>query len=241
MRAALVSLVLFTSSCAGVPTGEAGASADALARKIEQNVRRDKWDEVGAVTFAFRDTRTHLWDRARGMHHVKSGDLEVWLDLWDRGGVVKKAGVVVTGDAAQKALADAWSWFCNDTFWLNPLVKLFDDGVTREIVTVDGRPALKVAYASGGVTPGDTYVYLVDDAGTVTAVRMWVQVLPIKGLEFTFGGWQELDTGARIATSHVTAGNDVSIGALRGARTLADLVPGPDPFAALVARRAGGG
>jgi hypothetical protein len=229
----------FLCSCAAIPSGTAGPEADALARQIEANVRRDRWEQTGAVAFQFRDNHAHLWDRTRGMHYVKSGELEVWLDLWDRGGVVKKGGAVVEGEAATDALADAWAWFCNDTFWLNPLVKLFDDGSTRELVRLDGARALKVTYGAGGVTPGDTYLWLVDEGGAPRAVRMWVAVLPVKGLEFSWDGWIELQTGARIATAHATAGsgNAVALSNVRGAATLAELVPGDDPFAALVARR----
>jgi hypothetical protein len=238
---ALTSVVAFAacSSCATLPMGSSGSDADALAHKIEAWVNKDAWDKTGVVRFTFRDKHVHLWDKQRGFLVVTSGDVEAQLDLWDHGGFASKGGVELTGDDAKKALDDAWKYFCNDTFWLNPLAKLFDSGTTREVVTMDGKRGLKITYGSGGVTPGDSYVWFVDDDGRPTSVRMWVSVLPIKGIEFTWDGWVTLPTGAKVATNHASTGVDhaVFMNKVEGAVDAATLGV-DDKFAKLVARRA---
>jgi hypothetical protein len=228
-----------TCACASLPAGDP-KGADDVARAIEAHVNKTAWDNTGAVKFGFRKSRVHVWDKERGFFHMQRGDDEVWLDLWDRGGVAKKGGVDVSDEATRaKMLHDAWTAFCNDTFWLNPLVKLFDEGVTRELVTIDGKNGLKVSYASGGATPGDAYVWLFDDAKKPVAVRMWVSALPTKGIEFSWTSWATLATGALVGTTHNAGPVAVTIDDPVGATSLAVLEPNvPDRFASLVARRA---
>ena len=222
-------------ACAALPTGSSGNDADAFAHKMEAFVNKSAWDaSTGAVRFKFREKREHIWDKQRGLLVYKTGDTEADLDLRDRGGFAFKNGVEVTGDDAKKLLDDAWSAYCNDTFWLNPIVKLFDPGTKRELVTIDGKRGLKVTYESGGVTPGDSYVWFADDDGKPTSVRMWVSVIPIKGIEFPWEGWQTLSTGAKVSLTHGAKGPSLSdaTGAVDAKALGVD-----DMFAKLVARR----
>ncbi len=239
-RLALMIAFVTTCSCASLPAGDANG-ADDVARAIETQVNKPAWDATGAIKFGFRKKREHVWDKERGFFHMERGDEEVWLDLWDRGGFAKKGGVDVTDEATRaKLLSGAWTMFCNDTFWLNPLVKFFDEGVTRELVTVDGRHGLKVSYASGGTTPGDAYVWILDEsAKKPVAVKMWVSALPVKGIEFSWSSWTTLATGALVTTSHTAGPVEVTIDDPVGATSLAALEPNTaDRFAALAQRRA---
>ncbi|MFT7519663.1 MAG: hypothetical protein ACI9MC_001805, partial [Kiritimatiellia bacterium] len=131
----------------------------------------------------------------------------------------------------------AWDAWCNDSFWLNPVVKAFDNGTSRGTVALeDGRTGLMVSYDSGGVTPGDSYLWILADDGTPESWKMWVSVLPVGGLQATWEGWQTLPTGARIATHHIGVfGVVTAIRDVRGAATLAE-IESDDPFARLVGR-----
>ena len=242
---ALVLICAAALGCAGAPPGKPGPDADALALAVETHVNKAAWDATGAVRFTFSGKRTFLWDKGRSFVQVTTGSRVAQLDLWDRTGTARDGEAVLSGDAEKKALEDVWAAFCNDTFWLNPLVKLFDDGVTRSSVVLDGDDAaaglrgLLVSYASGGVTPGDSYLWLIDGDNVPRAVKMWVSVLPVKGLRFSWDGWQTLKSGARVATLHAAAaGPSLALSGVEGAATLAELAPGPDPFAALALRRA---
>ena len=237
MNHLLVLALVTATSCASLPAGDK-SGADDIARAIEAHVNKTAWDNTGAIKFGFRKQREFVWDKERGFFHMKRGDEEVWLDLWDRGGFAKKAGGDVDETTSAKMLSDTWAMFCNDTFWLNPLVKLFDPGVTRELVTVDGRNGLKVSYASGGTTPGDSYLWILDDSKKPVAVRMWVSALPVKGIEFSWTSWTTLATGALVGTTHSAGPVEITIDDPVGATSLTALEPNvPDRFAALVTRR----
>ena len=91
-----------------------------------------------------------------------------------------------------------------------------------------------VSYASGGLTPGDAYVWIVGPDGRPRSWKMWVSIIPIGGVEVSWDGWRELATGAWISTAHHgPLGLTLELGDVRGAETLEALVDGPDPFSPL--------
>ena len=58
------------------------------------------------------------------------------------------------------------------------------------------------ALARRGVTPGDRYLWVLDEQGLPTAWQMWVRILKIDGLEATWEDWVTLPAGAKISTRH---------------------------------------
>jgi len=231
--AGLVVTVLVASD--PLPRATPSAEADAVARAVERAVRVDAWERTGAVRFTFMGQRSYLWDRTRALVRVRQGDEEVLLrGSWGR---VWEGGREVRGAAARSRTESAYRMFLNDSFWMNPLAKLFDAGTTRALVPLPGGGrGLLVSYATGGVTPGDSYLWELPPAGrgdTPLAWRMWVSVLPIEGLRATWEGFVTLSTGARIATRHHVGPAPVTLGDLAGATTLTELEPGADPFARL--------
>ncbi|MEM8929727.1 MAG: hypothetical protein AAGE94_01050 [Acidobacteriota bacterium] len=214
-----------------LPEGSAGAEADALAHEMMQAVDVDAWHATGAVAWDFGGRQQHLWDRERQLARVRWAENEVLLDLDTRSGRAWTGGAEVTAEADRDPLLEAaWAHWCNDSFWLNPVAKLFDEGVERRLVDVDGGRGLLVTYTSGGVTPGDAYLWLVGDDGVPTAWRMWTQILPVQGLEASWEDWTRLDTGAMIAGRHRIAVIDLELTDLRAAETLDALGEG-DAFA----------
>jgi hypothetical protein len=115
-------------------------------------------------------------------------------------------------------------------------VKLFDPGVRREIVAPPegdpGEKALLISYTSGGVTPGDRYLWLVPAEGPPVAWRMWTSIFPIQGIRVSWEGWQQLSTGAWVSTKHHLPGLDFGF-QVKGATSLAELTGGADPFAGM--------
>ena len=234
---AVVLLLASPAAAARRPDGTPGRAADALARRMLAAVDYQAWQRTGSVRWTFRGERDHLWDRVRGLARVRWGDVEVLLDLARRDGLAYDSGRALSGDRAAKLVAKAFARWTNDSFWLNPVVKLFDPGTERRLVRLDdGASALLVEYTTGGLTPGDAYLWLPGADGLPTAWRMWTSNLPKGGVRASWEGWTELSTGALVATRHKLALGRVEIGNLAGAATLAELEPGPDPFAALLAR-----
>lgn len=185
------------------PEGRPGPEADALARSMEAAVDKDAWERTNAVRWSFFERHHYVWDRQRGLVELRWGDSHALFRTEDQTGRVWRDDAEQTGDDAKEALRTAYAHWINDSFWLNPVVKLFDPGVERSLVELDdGRDAVLVSYTSGGVTPGDAYLWIPGPDGVPEAWRMWVQIIPIGGIKATWEGWIELSTGAKISTQH---------------------------------------
>ncbi len=216
------------------PRGTEGPEAEALAHAMQRAVNQDAWEATGAVKWRFAGGHEHLWDRERGLSRVAWKDYVVLQRLDRREGVAFERGERVSVSRTKELVEDAWGMWCNDSFWLNPVAKLYDDGVTRSIVRQhDGSSALLVSYSKGGVTPGDAYLWILGPHDLPTAWKMWVHIIPIGGVRASWEGWISLATGAKIATRHRIGPMTLEITEVEGAATLAELEPGPDPFASL--------
>jgi hypothetical protein len=189
---------------------------------MEAAVNKEAWDRTGAVRWSFFDRHHYVWDRKRGRVELRWGDSRALFRTEDQTGRVWHNDVEQAGADAKEALGTAYAYWINDSFWLNPIVKLFDPGVERSLVELDdGRDALLVSYTSGGVTPGDAYLWIPGPGGAPEAWRMWVQIIPIGGIKTTWEGWTELGTGAKISTQHRGWGRLMTfITDVQGAETL---------------------
>ncbi len=245
LRIALGVLVGVVAACAVAglvldeppPAGAPGPRAEALADRMLASVNAAAWAETGAVRFTFLGRHAYLWDRTREVVEVREGDLRVLLRLSDRSGIVEEGGRRVEGARARELRERAYAHFINDSYWLNPVVKIRDPGVRRGYVALEGgAEGLLVTYTRGGLTPGDSYLWEVGADGLPRRWRMYVSVIPIRGLGNTWDGWTTLATGARISTVHALGPWSVEmITDLEGGRALADLVGAEDPFAPLFA------
>ncbi|MGB5311215.1 MAG: hypothetical protein WBN38_04040 [Polyangiales bacterium] len=185
------------------PEGTPGPAADALAHSMQAAVDKEAWDRTGAVRWSFFEKHRYVWDRQRGLVEIAWGESRALFRTADQTGRVWSDGKEQSPEDAKKALKTAYAYWINDSFWLNPVVKFFDPGVERSLVKLDdGRDALLVTYTSGGVTPGDAYLWIPVEDGLPAAWRMWVQIIPIGGIEVTWEGWKTLSTGAKVATEH---------------------------------------
>ena len=213
------------------PTGDEGADADALARAVEVATGQAAWAELGAIRWTFRGKLRHLWDRRRGYARVRWDDFEVLLRTDDRTGIARRGAHRLEGEEAAEALDYAHTRFINDSYWLNPFGKFFDEGVTRSIRD-DG--SLLIEFASGGRTPGDAYLIDVDAANRPRSWRMWVSILPVGGVECSWGRWVDIGRGAMASSLHDFGPVDLELSDLEGASTLAELAGGEDPFGDLL-------
>lgn len=217
----------------GLPQGKPGPEADALARKIEHAIRKDAWDKIGVVQWTYSGQRQHVWDRKRSLAQViwKKGEYKALFAIAqpEAGQVFWRGKLVQDVKEQKKSLRRAFAYWANDSFWLNPLAKLFDAGTSRKIVTWEGKSQLLVTYSSGGVTPGDSYLYVLDKQFLPLRWHMWVKVLPVKGLAATFESWVTLPNGAKISTKHRVVTRNVVISELRTADTVQQLQQN-DPF-----------
>lgn len=234
-------VVLLASACfvlsKKAPTGAEGDLAQRLALRVEQAVNMEGWRKVKAVSFGFRKRNVHLWDRARGLSRVVYGEgddrVEVLLHVGDKRGIAFEGGKRVSGAREAELVQEGYSRWANDTFWLNPIDKLRDRGVSLKADPALPN-ALVVAFSSGGVTPGDTYRITLGKDGKPVSWDMWVQVLPVKGLSTSWEAWQQLPEGAWISTNHDLALGSVYLSDVKSGPDAASLNGGTDPFAPLL-------
>lgn len=214
------------------PTGTSGPEAEQMAERMVAAVDKTAWDSTQWVQWNFAGVHNYLWDKKRNFVRVSWGKNEVLLNTKEISGKAYEGGEPASNP--DKVIQTAWEYFCNDSYWLNPVVKAFDPGTERSIVEADGQKGLKVQYTSGGVTPGDSYVWFLDKEGKPEAWKMWVQIIPIGGLENSWEGWKELSTGAWVATTHTFFGKKIEmISDVKAGMTLGDMGLSGDPFAEL--------
>ena len=220
------------------PEGVVGPEAEALAAAMLAAVDADAWAATGAVKWTFAGRNQHLWDRRRQLARVRWGGVTVLVDLTKQTGRAWRAEEELGGRRAEKYVKKAYAAWINDSFWLNPVVKINDAGVTRALVAIedDDAPArgLLADYSAGGLTPGDAYLWILDADDRPIAWRMWVSVIPIGGLRASWEGWTRLPTGAWVSTSHKLGPATLSLTDVDAAATLSELEPGEDPFAPLL-------
>jgi hypothetical protein len=227
-------LLLLVAGCSSLPPSLPTPDADRVASQMMAAVNAAAWEKTGAVRWDFDGRAKHLWDRRRGLARVEWSDVRALLDLQRRIGRAFEEGVEAHGEDAMELLDDAHGKWTNDAFWLNPVVKVFDPGTEREVVTeTSTERGLVVRFTSGGRTPGDVYLFWLGIDGTPARWQMWTSNIPFKGMEASWDGWIVLETGARISTKHETFIIDIELHEVAGAFTLAELEPGADPFAEL--------
>ena len=212
------------------PEGQTGPEAEALAQKMMLAVNKPAWDTTKVLQWTFRGEHDYIWDKERNFVQVNWEDIKVLLHTKTKTGKVWEGQTELTGEDAAKLLEMAWSFFCNDSFWLNPVVKAFDPGTSRSIVTTnEGKEALMVSYSSGGVTPGDSYLWLLDETGLPNAWKMWVKIIPIGGFGTTWENWIDLSTGAKVATKHVLSIGEFELTNIKAAMQYSEIGI-EDPF-----------
>lgn len=186
-----------------LPQGQKGAAADALAQEMLSALNKPAWDELRYVQWTFfRGKHHYQWDKQQNHAIIKWDDIEVVMALNEVQGSVRKGGQALSGEEKQEHINTAWNYWCNDSFWLIAPYKVFDPGVERSVINEDRKKGLLVQYQSGGVTPGDAYLWWLDETNKPTSWQMWTSILPMQGIENSWEGWKTLPGGAMVSTVH---------------------------------------
>ena len=197
-----------------LPEGDSGPDAEALAEDMLDAIHHNDWENIAFVGWSFRDAHHYVWDKQNHVSQVKWDDYEAVIDLNTITGRATRAEEELKGAELDEAVQTAWAYWCNDSFWLNAPAKIKDPGTTRKIVLdEDGGRQLLVQYESGGVTPGDAYLWKLDDNYLPISYKMWVSIIPIGGVEATWDDWVEKE-GAMLSTKHEMGPMAISIGNL---------------------------
>ena len=187
-----------------LPTGEQGPAADQLATRMLNTLNHDAYKATDYIEFTFKKRHHYKWNKTENTCEVYWKNVKVDIDLADH----SKSHVYFSeekyeGKEKQDYIQKAVDYFNNDTFWLVAPYKVFDEGVERRLVkTEDNENALLITYTNGGSTPGDSYLWHFDENGKPKSYQMWVDILPINGLEASWSDWTTTDTGAELPTFH---------------------------------------
>jgi len=209
-----------------VPKGKKGPRAEYLAEKMLDALGYDNWKNINAIQWSYPRGHDYIWDKQSKLVQVKWDDYRVILNTETRKGEVYLNEELKADD--DKALEKAYSYFANDSFWLIAPFKIKDPGTIRKVVDHESGDALLVEYTSGGVTPGDKYLWILNENGVPVAWKFWVSLIPIGGIEYSWEGWQSFN-GASISTFHEGL-LDIEITNLNTASAVESLNNGVDPF-----------
>lgn len=206
------------------PVAQPSAEADSLAKKMLAAVNKPAWDSTNIVTWKYGGGHTYVWDKKSNLVFVHWSDYKVLLNLntWEKGRAFEGTKEI-KGPDLDVVRGKAWAYFCNDSFWLIAPFKAFDEGTTRSLVKNEaGTNDLLVSYASGGVTPGDAYLWKLDANGLPQSYKMWVKVIPIGGVMATWEKWTRQYSGAMLPSLHQLGPLKLPIEELRTGPTLTE-------------------
>ncbi len=202
-----------------VPDSVQSTEADKLAEKMLEALNYKALQNTRYLKWKFNGSNAYLYDRDLGIVNVKwdINEVELFLNEPDRNTAFVN-GTEVEGKEERESLAsEALKKFNNDSFWLLGPYKIFEEGVKRSVVEVDdGSKGLMVEYTTGGDTPGDKYLWLLNDSYFPYACRMWVQILPVGGTEASWDDWMVTETGAYLPKSHKMLTFTIDMGEVDG-------------------------
>ncbi len=236
----IVIVFLFFLSQRDLPKGQEGKKAEILTQKIERAIHLDNWKKTAAVSFLFMRKTFHFRDNKRGYREVswKKGRefYRVQYDIKENY-LVYVDEKLLPKENSYRFYKVAYEKHTNDFFWLNPFSQMRAPGTKR--LYVEER-ALLLQFTSGGVTPGDSYLIITDQQGLPIRWQMWVSIVPVKGIEFSFENWRRTKTGAHLSSLHRSFAFDLAVSKIETYGQYPDVKvrKGEDRFADFIKKRA---
>ncbi|WP_343765077.1 hypothetical protein [Gangjinia marincola] len=192
--------IIYVIKNEALPKGSSSTEADQLAQKMLTALNYDAYKDTRYLKWTFRK-RDYVWDRENNLVDIKWDNTVVNLRIL----IPELSNVFINGEIPSakdktEAIENAISRFNNDSFWLIAPYKVMDPGTIRSLVTLnESTQGLKVTYSTGGTTPGDSYVWVLDENYIPQYYKMWVDIIPVGGLKATWINFEEMESGARIA------------------------------------------
>ena len=195
-----------------LPESITGPEADGLARDVQKALNITGYEALGEIEFSFRDHH-YLWNKREERVLVSWEDYQVDLILSE----IENSKVIQGGKDSNRSdlIEKAKAYFYNDSYWLVAPFKFFDPGVIRSLVETDNdSKALLITHTSGGVTPGDSYLWYFDENLIPTHFELWVSIIPIKGVSATWSSWVSKQD-VLFSTFHKLGPLEIAIGDLK--------------------------
>ena len=203
-----------------LPTGIKGEQADALANKMLDVLDHEAYEATNYLEWTFKSRHHYKWQKDQNICDIYWKNYRVQAHLDNRSmSKVYLGEIELQGTERDKLLNKAIDYFNNDSFWLVAPYKVFDPGVERSVVTQEnGEEALLVTYKSGGSTPGDSYLWILNDNGKPTSFKMWTSILPIDGLPASWSDWTTTESGAQLPIGHNLLFLGLDMGDVKGTK-----------------------
>lgn len=195
---AIAGVTLFLIYDEPLPEGQQGEEATELAAEMATAINFEAWKKTRFVHWKFENVHEYWWDKQTKIVKVKWGETTVFFHTPSQKGTVLIKGEIIIGDLKEKALNKAIGFFNNDSFWLNGPAKSLSTAERLEKVEVENGRGLLATFESGGSTPGDSYLWILDENGLPKACKLWVSVIPVGGVKNKITEWETLETGAKI-------------------------------------------
>lgn len=196
----VAAFIFYFAKNEALPKGKQGKEADALAVKMLQALNHDAFENTELITWSFRGVHHYKWWKQKNTVTVLWNNNKVILNTKNK----QKSAVFIDDKKVEnlKILETAISYFNNDSFWLVAPYKIFDKGTERSIVKHNNKNALLVTYTSGGSTPGDSYLWILDDQHLPVSYKMWTSIIPIGGVEASWANLKDTEAGIKLPTNH---------------------------------------
>ena len=219
----IVIAIFYVKNNEALPKGIQGKEADELANKMLTALNIEAYNEAEILEWSFRDSHFYKWNKSKNTVTVSWKNNRVILDTKNNNN--SKVITKETDIESNELIKTASNYFNNDSFWLIAPFKVFDKGVERRLVKHHGKKALLITYTSGGSTPGDSYLWILDDNGFPISYKMWVSIIPIGGIEATWNHWTKTDAGFQLPNKHIIKlfGMELNMGKVTASNPTADI------------------
>lgn len=183
-----------------LPEGKLGKEADALAIKMFNAINHEAFEKTEIIEWSFRNEHFYKWNKQENIVHISWNEFKVTLNTKQP----EKSEVYIDGKVSddKSIIKKAQDYFNNDSFWLVAHYKIFDPGTERRIVNYNDKDALLITYTSGGSTPGDSYLWILDENYLPTSYKMWTSIIPLGGISATWSDLKNTEAGIKLPTKH---------------------------------------
>ena len=186
-----------------VNDGDTDQKAEEIIDDMWLAINARAWFKAEGVEWTFRNSRHYVWHKRLGRVKVDLNEsISVYIDTPTGRGRAFKLGQPLDVLTEAKYVVKSIKHFNNDSFWLAAPFKTRDRGTQRSLVSDQEGEGVLVYYKSGGTTPGDRYLWRLDTDHKPRSWQLWVQLIPLKGMTFTWEDWRLTSSGVLISHLH---------------------------------------
>tara|TARA_B110000090_G_C13381238_1_gene445914 strand:- start:27 stop:1304 length:1278 start_codon:yes stop_codon:yes gene_type:complete len=176
--------------------------ANEVAHKMLKAIKHDNYKTTNHIEWSFGGRRAYKWNKEKHIVVVSWDTIRVVLhpNKLEKSSIFFNNKLSATKN--EQLITKATNFFNNDSFWLVAPHKLFENGIVRSLQKEAGKDALLVKYTTGGTTPGDSYLWILDENYIPKSYKMFVPSMKMKGVPATWDDWITSESGTLLPTSH---------------------------------------